>query len=60
MNHLGKVELEYLMLNTMFQGHLSINSGEEDFLKLFSIYGHGSNLGNVTRLFYVMFIPILP
>ena len=43
------------MLNTMFQGHQSISSREEDFLKFFSIYGHGSHLGNVTQLIYTEF-----
>ena len=36
------------MLHTKFQGHRSINSGEEDFFKVFAIYGHGGHLGHVT------------
>ena len=42
------------MLHTMFQGHQSISSREEDFL-IFSIYGHGSHLGHVTQLIYTNF-----
>ena len=34
------------MLHTKFQGHQSFGSGEEDFFKVFTIYGHG---GHVTR-----------
>ena len=33
------------MLHTKFQGHQPFGSGEEDFLKLFTIYGHGGHLG---------------
>ena len=36
------------MLHTKFQGHRSINSGEEDFFYVFTIYGHGGHLGHVT------------
>ena len=32
------------MLHTKFQGHRSIGSGEENFLKVFTIYGHGGHL----------------
>ena len=35
------------MLHTKFQGHLPFGSGE-DFLKVFTIYGHGGHLGHVT------------
>ena len=37
------------MMHTKFQGHQPFGSREEDFLKVFTIYGHGSNLGHVTR-----------
>ena len=33
------------MLHTRFQGHRSIGSREEDFLRFFTIYGHGGHLG---------------
>ena len=34
----------------MFQGHWSIGSGEEDFLRFCDIYGHGSHVGHVIQL----------
>ena len=34
------VVLPYTMLHTKFQGHWSTGSGEEDFLRFFTIYGH--------------------
>ena len=43
------------MLHTKFQGHRSIGSGEEDFLKFFTIYGHGGHVGHVTQLFCINF-----
>ena len=43
------------MLHTKFQGHRSIGSGEEDFLKVFTIYGHGSHVGHVTKLICINF-----
>ena len=36
------------MLHTKFIGHQSIGSKEEVFLKVFTIYGHGTHLGHVT------------
>ena len=39
-----------MMLHTKFQGHRFIVSGEEDFLKVFTIYGHGSHVGHVTQV----------
>ena len=43
------------MLHTKCQGHWSIGSGEEDFLKVFTIYGHGSHVGHVTHLICINF-----
>ena len=43
------------MLHTKFQGHGSIGSGEEDFFKVFIIYGHGSHVGNVTQFISINF-----
>ena len=40
---------EYPMLFTKFQGHRPLGSEEGDFLKVFTTYGPGSNLGHVTR-----------
>ena len=44
-----------MLLHTKFQGHGSIGSGEEDFLKVFTIYGHGSHAGHVTQLICINF-----
>ena len=43
------------MLHTKFQGHRSIDSGEEDFFKDFTIYGHGLHVGHVTQLICINF-----
>ena len=37
------------MLHTKSQGHQSSGSGEEDFQRVFTIYGHVSHLGHVTK-----------
>ena len=37
------------MLHTQPQGHWPFGSGEEDFWRVFTIYGHGSHLGHVTQ-----------
>ena len=44
-----------MMLHTKFQGHRSIASGKEDFLKVFTIYEHGSHVGHVTQLICINF-----
>ena len=54
------VVLVYTMLHTKFQSHQSIGSGEEDFLKVFTIYGHGGHLGHMTLLICIYFIPMHP
>ena len=38
------------MLHTKFQGNRPIGSGEEDFLNVITICGHGGHLGHVTKL----------
>ena len=43
------------MLHIKFQGHRSIGSGEEDFLKFLPIYGHGGHVGHVTQLICINF-----
>ena len=43
------------MLHTTFQGHRSIASGEEDFFKVFIIYGHGGHVGHVTQFICIYF-----
>ena len=49
------VVIKYLMLHTKFQGHRPFGSREEDFLKVFTIYGHSSNLGHVTWTIWTVF-----
>ena len=36
------------MLHTKFRGNRPAGSGEEDFFKVFTIYGCGGHLGHVT------------
>ena len=36
------------MLHTKFRENRPAGSGEEDFLRVFTIYGRGSHLGHVT------------
>ena len=38
------------MLHTNFRGNQSACSGEDDFLKVFTINGHGGHLGRVTHM----------
>ena len=38
------------MLHTKFHKNWPAGSGEEDFLRFFTIYGHGSHLGHVTSI----------
>ena len=37
------------MLHTKFRGNWPTSSGEEDFLRVFNIYGHGGYLVHVTK-----------
>ena len=43
------------MLHTKFQDHQYMGSGEEDFFKVFTIYGHGGHVGHVTQLICIYF-----
>ena len=43
------------MLHAKFQDHRTSGSGEEDFLKVLTIYGHGGHLGHVTWTIYINF-----
>ena len=43
------------MLHTKSQGHWPSGSGEEDFLRVFTIYGRGCHLGHVTKIFCINF-----
>ena len=38
------------MLHTKFHGNWSTGSGEEDFLRVFTIYRRGGHLGHVTQM----------
>ena len=38
------------MLHTKFRGNRQAGSGEEDFCRGFTIYGHGGYLGHVTQM----------
>ena len=38
------------MLHTKFCENRSASSGEEDFLRVFTIYGRGGHLGHVTQM----------
>ena len=48
------------MLHTKFQENRPAGSGEEDFLKVFTIYGHGGHLGHVTRIMLTNFHFLVP
>ena len=41
------------MIHAKFQDHRTSDSGEEFFLKVFTIYGHGGHLGYVTWTIYI-------
>ena len=45
------------MIHAKFQDHRTSGSGEEVFLKVFTIYGHGGHLGHVTLTIYINFSP---
>ena len=44
------------MLHTKFRGNRPAGSGEEDFYRVFTIYGHGGHLGHVTSIMSRVFI----
>ena len=48
------------MLHAKFQDHRTFGSGEEDFFKVFTIYGHGGHLGHVTWTIYTNFCSPFP
>ena len=43
------------MLHTKFRENRPAGSGEEDFGRVFTIYGHGGHLGHVTWTIYINF-----
>ena len=48
------------MLHTKFRGDRPAGSGEEDFLRVFTIYGHGVHLGYVTSIMSSNFHFLVP
>ena len=38
------------MQHTKFRGNRPAGSGEKDFLRVFTIYGHGGHLGHMTSI----------
>ena len=48
------------MLHTKFQGHRPFDAREEDFFKVFTIYGHGGHLGQVTWTIWINFRSPVP
>ena len=54
------VVLSYMMLHTKFQGHGSIDSREEDFLRFLPYMGMAAMSAMWPNSFVLIFIPILP
>ena len=48
------------MLHTKFRGNRLAGSGEEDFLRVFIIYGHGGHFGHVTSIMSADFHFLVP
>ena len=48
------------MLHTKFRGNKPASSGEEDFWRVFTIYGHGSHLGHVISIMSSNFHFLVP
>ena len=48
------------MLHIKFRGNRSAGSGEEDFQRVSTIYGHGGHLGHVTSIMSSDFHFLLP
>ena len=46
------------MLHTKFCGNRLAGSGEKDFWRVFTIYGHGGHLGHVTSICHQIFISL--
>ena len=58
--YINFVELESPILHAKFQDHRTSGSGEEDFLRVFTIYGHSGHLGHVTWTIYIDFRSLFP
>ena len=48
------------MLHTKFRGNRPTSSGEEDFCRVFTIYGRGVLLGNMTSIMFINFHFLVP
>ena len=48
------------MLHTKFHGNRPAGPGEEDFQRVFTIYGRGGHLGHVTRIMSTNFHILVP
>ena len=48
------------MLHTKFDGNRPAGSGEEDFQRVFNIYGHGGHLGHVISIMSSDFYFLVP
>ena len=48
------------MLNTKFRGNRPAGSTEEDFQRIFTIYGRGGHLGHVTSIMLFDFHFLVP
>ena len=48
------------MLYTKYRANRPAGSGEEDFLRVFTIYGRGGHLGHVTRIMLTNFHFLVP
>ena len=48
------------MLHTKFHGNRPAGSREEDIRKVFTIYGRGGHLGNVTSIMSLNFAFLVP
>ena len=48
------------MLHTKFRGNRPAGSGEEDFQRVFTIYGHGGHLDQVTSIMSLDFHFLVP
>ena len=48
------------MLHTKFRRNRPLGSGEEEFLRVLTIYGRGSHLGHVTRIKLTNFHFLVP
>ena len=48
------------MLHTKFRGNRPAGSGEEDFLRVFTIYRRGGHFGHVTSIMLINFHFLVP